>query len=313
MNPFIKKVLFFLIPILALAYPLDWALSYILKKTIKGPYEHQVWNYIYESKEVPDIAIYGSSKAWVQVSPVILEKTLKKSVYNYGYDGQTFLLEYMRHLEICKHKKKSKNIILLLDIGSLSPNKGLYNHVQYLPYMLHNKNMETYLTPFNYFDRLDFQIPLKRYASQGMEFIYWFRKDPNPRNKGYSPNDKGWNDDLKNAKKQQNSITTVIDSSYLALLGQFIIESKSNKTHLILLTTPDYIEGQEFMTNCKEIIDLYQYLSKKHQIPYLNYYNDSMIYDRNLFYNATHLNKKGSERLSEKIANDLKKNFESHY
>jgi hypothetical protein len=309
MKPFIKKVLYFLIPILALAYPLDSALSCILKKTIKGPYEHQVWNYIYESKEVPDIAIYGSSKAWVQVSPEMLEKTLKKSVYNYGYDGQTFLLEYMRHLEICKHKKKSKNIILLLDIGSLTPNKGLYNHVQYLPYMLHNKNMEKYVLPFDYYDVLDFQIPLKRYASQGMVFIYWFWKDSNVRIKGYAPNDKRWNDDLKNAKKHQNSMTTVIDSSYLALLEQFIIESKSNKTHLIFLTTPDYIEGQEFMINCKEIIALYQNLSKKHQIPYLNYYNDSMIYDQSLYYNASHLNKKGAEILSKKLASDLKKYF----
>jgi hypothetical protein len=106
MKPFIKKVLYFLIPILALAYPLDWALSCILKKTIKGPYEHQVWNYIYESKEVPDIAIYGSSKAWVQVSPEILEKTLKKSVYNYGFDG--YILKYDPNQVLPTHRDPVK-------------------------------------------------------------------------------------------------------------------------------------------------------------------------------------------------------------
>lgn len=307
MKLLIKKIVFFVLPILILAYPLDYIMSSFLKKSLKSPFEKQVWNYIYKNKEVPKIAIYGSSKAWVQISPAILEDSLNKSVYNYGFDGQTFWLEYLRHLEIEKQNKTSKYIILLLEVGTFSRSKNLYKHEDFLPYMLHNQNMKTYLLPYKYYEASDFDIPLKRYTSQGMEFIYWFWKDSNSRVKGYAPNDKSWNNDLENAKKINNKITIPIDKKDLALFEQFVTEAKKNNKQLILLTTPDYIEGQEYIENCKENITLYEKLAKKHGIPYLNYYQDSMMYNQSLYYNASHLNKKGAEIFSKKIAHDLKK------
>lgn len=313
MKLLIKKIIFFVIPILILAYPLDFIMSCFLKKSMKAPFEKQVWNYIYENKEVPEIAIYGSSKAWVQISPKILEDSLKKSVYNYGFDGQTFWLEYLRHLEIEKNNKTSKYIILLLDVGSFWSNNRLYNHMEFLPYMLHNQNMKTYLLPFKYYKASDFDIPLKRYASNGMELVYWFWKDSNTRVKGYAPNDVSWQYHLENAKKINKKITIPIYKKDLALFEQFIIETKKNNKQLILVSTPDYIEGQVYMENCRENIALYEKIAKKYGIPYLNYYQDSLMYNQSLYYNATHLNKNGAEYLSKKIAHDLKKNFESQY
>lgn len=304
MNLFVKKFGLFLLPIVLLAYPLDYLISYIQKKMPKAPYEKEVWNYIYENKEIPEIAIYGSSKAWVQISPAIIEDSLKRSVYNYGFDGQTFWLEYLRHLEIEKQKKSSKYILLLLDMGSLWPNESLYNHTEFLPYMLNNENMKKYLLPFRYYDALDFEIPLKRYTFQNIDCDFDISKNVNPRIKGFAANDKTWNDDFENATSNYKKIKIPINKDHLELLTQFI---KENNKKVILVTTPDFIAGQHFVINYKEIIMLYQKIAETYDVPYLNYCNDSMIYDKNLYYNATHLNKKGSEMISKKIAHDLKK------
>lgn len=45
---------------------------------------------------------------------------------------------------------------------------------------------------------------------------------------------------------------------------------------------------------------------KKYKLPFLNYAKDSLQLDKKYFYNAMHLNKKGSLILSQKIANDIK-------
>lgn len=289
------------------SYPLDILISNFLKKSLKSPFEKQVWNYIYDNKEIPEIAIYGSSKAWVQISPTILKDTLQKKVYNYGFDGQNFELEYLRHLEIKKNKKLSKNIILILDIGSFQVKKQLYNHKDFLPFLLFNENMKKFLEPYNYFDSYDYEIPLKRYTSQGMEFVYLFEKDNNPRKNGYASRNETWNNDFIIAKKTNKNLFININKKQFSLFEKFIIETKKNNLNLILITTPNYIEGQKFMINSANIILEYSKTANKYKIPYLNYYNDSIIYKRNLFYNATHLNKNGAEILSKKIAHDLKK------
>ncbi|MBE2208298.1 MAG: hypothetical protein IAE84_11975, partial [Saprospiraceae bacterium] len=83
--------------------------GYYLKQTKKAPGEFEVWNDIYNSNVNCDIAIYGSSRAWVHIDPKILSHILQLNVYNFGIDGHNFWLQYLRHIEFLKYNPKPKN------------------------------------------------------------------------------------------------------------------------------------------------------------------------------------------------------------
>lgn len=65
MKRVIKKIFLFYLPIILLSYPLDKSISNYLKQSNKCYGEYEVWNDIYSGKINADIAIYGSSRAWV--------------------------------------------------------------------------------------------------------------------------------------------------------------------------------------------------------------------------------------------------------
>jgi hypothetical protein len=106
---FLLKLFYFLLIFLILCLLLDILISSHLKKSNEYPGEFEVWNDIYNSTIEADLAIYGSSRAWVMFNSSILENELKKNVYNFGIDGHNFKLQYARHLEYLKHNPKPKN------------------------------------------------------------------------------------------------------------------------------------------------------------------------------------------------------------
>ncbi len=69
MKKFFIKMIYFALPIIILIYPLDYGMSFIYKQSNDYPGEYEVWNDIYNSNASCDIAIYGSSRAWVHIDP----------------------------------------------------------------------------------------------------------------------------------------------------------------------------------------------------------------------------------------------------
>ena len=119
MRKFLLKLLYLILPLVALSYPLDYLISNALKEDHGMHGEYEVWNAIYENKIDSDIVIYGSSRAWVQINPEILETYLGKKTYNFGVDGHNFRIQYLRHLEYIKHNKKPRHIIVSVDAFTL--------------------------------------------------------------------------------------------------------------------------------------------------------------------------------------------------
>lgn len=162
MKLFIKTILFFFLPILILAYPIDVLVSYRLKQSHDYYGEFEVWNDIYSGSINSKSVIYGSSRAWVGINPEVLVDTLQTTMYNLGIDGHNFWLQYLRHLEYLKNNKPSEKIILAVDFGSLQKRKDLYLYEQFLPYMLWNKNVTTFTKSYKGFNYLDSSITICR-------------------------------------------------------------------------------------------------------------------------------------------------------
>jgi len=305
MKPFLCRVVVFLCLAALTAYPLDLLFSKRLAQMPHG--EFSVWSDIYAGKIDAEIAIYGSSRAWVHVSPKILQEHLGKKTYNFGMDGHNFWLQYLRHLEFFKHNPQPQIIIQTLDVThTLTKREELYNEAQFLPYMLWNSDIYQFTRSYEGYSAWDYKIPFFRYFQRGNIF-YRTAKDWRIRDRGYLGMNWKWNLDLERAQSEQDSLTMELDPGTLELFDRFLIECQSKGVQVILVYTPEYIGGQKFVKNRDEIISLFEHYAKKHNLFFLDYSSDPICFDTQYFYNALHLNRTGAELFSEKLATDLKK------
>lgn len=312
MKPFVRKFLYIILPIIPLMFLLDAFLSHNLKhcySSYQG--EMQVWDDIYSGRIKDDCFIYGSSRSWVHIDPLVIEDVTGVTGYNMGMDGQKMELQLFRHEQLMKYAHKPKYIIFSLDLTSLTKREGLYLKEQFLPYMLWNKEVKDATSSFQGFSAYDYEIPLWRYAgdfkSIGFALASAYKPKANPvRVKGYRGSHEKWNNDFERARASMESYKVDIDTTAVRLFKDFIHYCKKEDIKLIFVITPQYIEGQNFVENKAEVMSLYDKWSKEYDIPYFEYLSDSICYDSNYFYNATHMNITGSQLFSRKMANDLK-------
>jgi hypothetical protein len=92
----------------------------------------------------------------------------------------------------------------------------------------------------------------------------------------------------------------------LFLFEKFIAECKKQNTKLIFVYAPEYIEGQIFTKNKDQVLSLYSNYSHKYNIPFYDYSNDAISYQKKYFYNTNHLNKTGAELFTTKLIDTLK-------
>jgi hypothetical protein len=313
MKRFIKYFLFFTVPIFLFSYFIDIFLSNYLKKSNKDAFgEFSTWNDLYDGKINSDIVIYGSSRAWRHINPTMIEDSLHISAYNLGIDGHNFWLQNLRHTILLEKNKTPKLIIYSLDLFTLKKNKDLYNSEQFLPYMLWNRKIKEATIGYNGFNSLDYEIPLIRYYGKYFEIIkagYLFinpQRNKIKRVKGYQGQEESWNSDFDKVKSRMKSLEIPLDKKTIILFDRFLKECKSQKIEIIFVYSPEYIEGQRFVKNKFQIISIYRKFSKKYNIPFYDYSNDSMSYKKEYFYNALHLNKTGAELFTSRLIDTLK-------
>lgn len=286
----------------------DYFISNKLKKNHKSPGEIEVWNDIYSGNINSDIAIYGSSRAWVHIDPSILEDSLNLKAYNFGIDGHNFWLQYLRHKEYLKYNNSPKIILLSVDVFSLQKRKDLYELNQFLPFMLWNKNIIKFTSSYNGFTYKDYYFPLLRYNGK-IRKIELDREDNTEityRQNGYKGMEREWNTDLAKAKLKMSQYKINMDSSSVNLFNQFLMETKENNIKVILVYTPEYIDGQKFVENRDEIIKVYKEFAEKYNLIFLDYSNNDLCKRKELFYNSSHLNKEGAEIFTRKLSSELK-------
>lgn len=312
MRYFILKIIYFFLPLLLVIIVADLLISKKFKNSHESPGEIEVWNDIYNGKINADIAVYGSSRAWVHISPNILKDTLDLETYNFGIDGHNFWLQYLRHKEYLKNNITPKYIILCIDAFSLQKRPDLYELNQFLPFMLWNKNIIDYTSSYEGFTFKDYYLPFFRYYGnirnirKSIQFDQTVSKPVNYREKGYKGMDRVWNKDLSKAKKDRPNYIAKLDSNSIQLFNKFLSETKDNNIEVVLVYAPEFIEGQNFVKNRSDIMEMFDFFANKYDLHFLDYSTDSLSTKKELFYNSSHLNIKGSELFSSKLSSDLK-------
>lgn len=310
MRKFLIRFSLFFVPVVIVFFLADPFICHYLKKSRSG--EFSTWNDIYNGKLNSELFIYGSSRAFRQIDPKILEDSMiSRSVYNLGMNGHNFYMQYMRHRIIMKHNQKPVCIVLSLDVTTLAKRKDLFNADQFNPYFndtIITNAIKTYEGP----DFFDYNFPMVRFRFskwQILEGIKCFIKPSlsfNNRYKGFLSNDGKWTNEFNAARAQNLKMTIPLDRHSIILFDQFLNETTKNNIQVVFVYSPEYIEGQNYISNRKEIFALYHAYAKKYQIPFLDYSTDSINYDKKYFYNTQHLNTLGVNAFTPKLAADLK-------
>jgi hypothetical protein len=313
MKRFLIKFVLFLLPIVLLAYGADYFISSNLRKSnefVKG--EFTVWNDLYNNNVNSKILIMGSSRAWVHIDAKMLGDSLHTSAYNLGIDGHNFWMQNYRRILAMKQQVQPKVIIQSIDVFTLEKRVDLFYSEQFLPYMLGNDELEHVTESFVGFTHPDFHIPMFRYYGKGPAVIESLKmafgaNNPSTRIRGFQGQEQGWNNDLDIAKARMGSYTVKLDPGTVKIFEDYLKECQKKNIQVVFVYCPEYIEGQNFIANRKEMMAVYSKWSQQYNIPFFDYSNDPISFNKKYFYNALHMNKPGAEYFTYKFVQDLKK------
>lgn len=314
MKMFLKNIGLFFLPILLLSWPIDLFFSKVLAKNDSvnfGAGEYAVWNDIFAGQANAELAIYGNSRAWTQIDPVILADSLNHSAYNFGVDGHNFAIQLLRHRLYQKYNKKPELIIISVDFTTFQKQSELYNYYQFLPYMLWDSAIEKYTADYIGFTKFDYKIPLIRYAGELdlLKDLYKFGNKDNftTRDRGFKAHQIAWNSDYDKALAKLKKLNAVLDEKLILLFQEFLLECQAKDIKLLMVHTPIHVVGQDFIENHEEVVASISNLAKSHEVAFLDYTKDELCFDKTYFYNSMHMNEKGVELFTVKLLNDIKK------
>ena len=281
-----------------------------LKKMALFSGEVQEWNQIKEGKTNAELAVFGSSRAFIHINPTILEKELKLNTHNFGLNGSKFKMQLYRFNLYLKHNPKPKMVVWNLDTFSFSHIDEVFQPNQYVPFMLWNFKLYDALKEYKDTKLVDFIVPLYRYRDQ----TYWkdqiarskkekLHQDGLFRDDGFKSYNRKWNVKWEKMKPKNSDF----DEVDFTLLEELIQICKKENIQLVFTIAPEFYKGQDYMLNRNKVIHLYEQTLEKHHLPLIDYSSDSISFQQKYFYNTTHMNNVGADVFTKELANDLKK------
>ena len=303
MKRFLIRLSYFLIITFLLATLLDISISYRLTKSNERMY--QQWNGLYKDSLYADMVVLGSSRAWTQYNPEILDSILHTNSFVNGIDGSAINRQMIKYKNYCRiTNSKPKLIIQNIDLGTMAITYG-YEREQFFPYFILDREVVNSYQPYENWNLLELYIPCYRYIGYPHEVskaLGLHSEYPEPLFKGYFGRDIQYDG---YELRKMTEVVASLDSIMLVEFDNFCAEIKSDSISMCFVYAPVYIEATKKMTNLTEMYNAYQSIATKHNIPILDYNFHTISCDSTNFYNATHLNKKGSILFSTQLAQDL--------
>ncbi len=311
MKRFVTRLLLFCIVPLAVLLPLGHMVDAGLHKSRYFYYAE--WNDLFNGKANADMIVLGTSRAWVQFSPYILDSVLHLNSYNMGMDGAPFDVQYERFKIYMRYNRKPKYV--LQEVGfntTFTISSGLPLYQQFLPYLsdttiwrMVKKAYPSVGWPERYFPLYKYnnQIPLLK---EGI-WSYFGKSRPSIKYKGYQAQDRTWDSSFcELIKRNPKGIRCRIDTNAVKLFKEYLAYCNANGIQVIMVYAPFYYEMNGYIINHEDVLSLIDGLSKEYRVPVLDYTHSAIDSNRSYFYNSQHLNRQGSALFTTMLANDLK-------
>ncbi len=298
MKRFLVKMLIIVAVLLIPLYITDYLLTKDYRS--RNYYPFSTWTDLVNGQLDSDLWILGSSRAWVQYNPRIIENSLNVSSYNLGCNAQFLFLD-LQCYEIAKaYNPKPKYILLDIAWPSLTMETTSISRYFYMPYV-NDKRFRKIVKNNDNISSYYLYIPCYRFLMEKESDKYYIN-DSSYEYKGYKAKDCNW------IALELNSVDSVkysCEPKAVALLESFIQECKKDTIFVILIHSPMYYEGFEKIQNNDKMLNLFQNIANRNNVPFLDYTKDPICYDTMNFYNAMHLNAHGADLFSTKLAHDL--------
>jgi len=276
------------------------------------------FNEIYHGGLNNDVLIMGPSRALKQFSPAILDSYLNTSCYNIGIDGWPFHLEEAMFKTYSLHNRKPKYIIQSIGWGIMNIRHDFFGYENFLPYVNDTIVHEYTKDLDGAFTWSERYFPLFRYNNHfdlikaGILSYFGKNKYQSKSYKGFIPIRDGWNGKFEEVKRTEpSSFLFMKNDSTIRELDNFLTYCDDSGIKVIFVYAPTYYDATQLMTNSTDMHNLFSSLAGKHNIPILDYANDSICYSKEFFFDSNHLNDKGASKFSRHLAEDLKKYINS--
>jgi len=301
MKKFIKKNILFFVCVITFLLAFDYFISFALRKSIHV--NNIAWSEIFTGELQNDVVIMGSSRAVVQYNVIMLDTLLHVNSYNLGVHGRKIETQILKYDTYRRLNCKPKLIIQNIDFMTIGKDNAAARE-QFFPYF-YDKTFKQEVVELEELSLADKYIPGFRYAGYLDRILSRFIVSSDGRQtvtKGYYSLEKEWNG---NEFGKQAEIKYLQDSLVLHTFDDYLSETKSENIKVIFVYAPLYIGATEQIVNIEGMYQMYDSIARKHDIPILDYNYMSICYDTAYFFNATHLNKKGAELFSAKLAHDI--------
>ncbi len=299
-------ILLFLVILIITDQLVGTAISYLAQKQIR---DNRI-GLLLDGKINSDIIIVGSSRALNNYDPEIISDVTGRSCYNFGLSGSNILYhEAIISLMIHQHKKPSliiysvddhatfyeiPNIIFRKDVLYPYVNNDEVNKIvssQLKKNILATKFSKTYRENMNFVNALKFPIygqeivdyKTNHLDKNGANLLIMRREDPPAT--------------FRNHKMNVDNLH--ISLEYWASFRRIQETCHNNNIKIIFVLPPVYIFGYPGFKAILDAAVLYDF-------PVYDYTNT--ISDSTMFFNGDHLNNKGAEWFTQKLAPHLKEN-----
>ena len=309
MKRFLKMFLIWVGVGLAIAYAWDAMITLGLRKTDIRKYA--VWNDIYKGKAAADIVVLGSSRAWCGYNTYVMDSLLHCDSYNLGIDGHSLEMQLVRYDTYRRFNPAPRLILVNTDfLSTFNVNADpRYEREQFFPYITDGELISR-VKEVKRLTVLDRYFPLVRYYGyrEDMEnglAAFGGKKDfaDGGMHKGYRGNEYPWKE--TESALPDSAYRVDIDTALTHLLDAFAARCKNEGIRVSFVKSPVYAPLRDRFSHMEDFDSVLEEVAAKNGVPVLDYSQSAICDDRNCFYNASHLNKQGSERFTRMLCQDL--------
>jgi hypothetical protein len=229
-----------------------------------------------------------------------------------GMDGTPFDVQYVKYLSYVENNNYPKVILQNVDWDTMDKNTPVFQKYQLVPY-LSNHSFKDHLLSYKILTRSDVYFPFLKYTGEpkaiqiGFSEFFGIQHFLSPKHKGFLAVNKKWDGDNFERRKKNGKSHWHRNIEVERLFVDFLLDCKKKNIRVILVFAPCYYENAETMVDFNGLKTYYGDIARKYNLAFLDYSLDSISYNKNNFYNASHLNKKGAEAFTLKLANQLKR------
>lgn len=309
MKRFIVRLLLFTVFVYIIAIVFDFVTSYGLQRVPKNHLE--TFNAIMHDTLNHDVLVLGNSRGTYHYNPYVLDSILDCNSRNIGVSGQTYRISNLRYQLYRRNNIPPKLVLLNVDHVELSSGTLGFEREQYFPYIKDTLVKE--VLDINHFTWMDKHIPMWRYKGSYkyicMGWCEFFRlyHVKGEQYKGWTKHIGPWNGtNLEYLLETDGQINCNINDTVVDIFENLLIQLRLEDVRVVMVYSPMYIKAQENMSpNFDAIMEVYTLLSKKYEVPILDYRSLPMNSDTTFFVDATHLNYIGAELFTTKLAHDI--------